>query len=68
VRAWVHDQGLRVVDWSVDGQVATISVHGPAEPTGVDGLAEAVVAAVGEPIELRIEYMKETTTVVPAGP
>jgi uncharacterized hydrophobic protein (TIGR00271 family) len=68
VEGWAEPQQLRVVDWSVDGASVRIDVAGPDEPVGVDGLAQDVATAIGEPIELALSWVAEQRTVVPASP
>ncbi len=68
IEAWVEPQGLRVVDWEIEEDTLGLDVAGPAAPTAVDGLASDLATAIGAPIQLRLSYLAEQTTVVPASP
>ena len=68
IEAWVEPQGLRVVDWQIEEDTLGLDVAGPAAPTSVDSLASDLATAIGSPIQLRLSYVAEQTTVVPAAP
>ena len=68
IEAWVAPQGLRVVDWAIEEDTLVLDVSGADAPTAVDGLASDLATAIGAPIELRLSYVEEQTTIVPAAP
>lgn len=68
VRDWIGDRELRVDDWTVDGDVVTLSLIGTDEPNDVDALARRLAAAIGQPIELHLDFVRQQHDVVPATP
>lgn len=54
---WIGDRDLRVDAWSIDGGVVTISLAGPDKPGDASVLAKGLADAIGQPIELSLDYV-----------
>ncbi len=57
VRDWLGDLDLEVTDWSIDGDVVTITVTGPDQPAPAAPLAASLAKAFGQPVDLIIDYV-----------
>jgi uncharacterized hydrophobic protein (TIGR00271 family) len=68
VEAWVGDRDLSVVDWSIDGDHATLILTGPDAPDTPGRLAQDLATAFGSPVDLRVEYVPSQVFDVSADP
>ena len=57
VREWIGERDLRVDAWSIDGSVVTISLAGPDRPGDASVLAKGLADAIGQPVELSVDYV-----------
>ena len=60
VEAWADANGVEVVDWHVTGDQIDLVVAGPEPPTDVDGLATALAAELGHPVDVTVTYQPVT--------
>jgi uncharacterized hydrophobic protein (TIGR00271 family) len=68
VRAWIGDRDLRVLDWRIEGSSITIELTGPDTPAPAAPLAASLAGAIGEPIDLSIDYTPMTVERANASP
>ena len=68
VEAWVGDRDLSVVDWSINGDHATLILTGPDAPDTAGRLAQDLATAFGSPVDLRVEYVPSQVFDVTADP
>jgi len=68
VADWARSQDLEVAGYAIAGTDVTLDVRGPTAPTGTQELAQALAAAFGAPVSLKVDYMPMTEQVTSASP
>ena len=68
VESWLAGQDLRLDGWIIEDATVTLAVRGSTPPAGVDALAGDLAAAIGQPIELVVDYVPSDRTVAPGVP
>jgi uncharacterized hydrophobic protein (TIGR00271 family) len=60
VNTWIGERDLRVVAYSIDGDVITLAMIGSAPPDDVDALATSLSATLGRPVDVTIDFTVQT--------
>ena len=68
VRDWVGDRDLEVTTWAITGDTVSISLTGPDAPAPAAPLATSLAQAIGQPINLEINYTPMTRERASASP
>lgn len=68
VQAWVTQRNLKVSGYTVNGTAIDLLVTGPDRPTDVRSLANAVAAALGQSVQLEMEWIQSATEDVTGSP